>query len=333
MKHRKITKDEINKITQISPPRERAFFTIMRQSGLPPHRIKELKIGDVEGILDPNPPRPCKINALHESPNFIGEEGVKHLKEYLDKRSKEKLTTKSLLFTARNKPNREINTKRVSITFKEKAIKIGKPDELKLYSLIEFYKNNTEDYQKELKELNNDTTPKDDEFYRELYRKKAMRHLEIELQTPTDKLDRLEVQNKELTQRLTEIEDLLLPKEPEIEPPPEYSEAMDKLIEERERNEKWFKQHPEEEKQREEWRKEEQEKYVKYMIKHPEIRKQMDAEAEQIERLYTEHLTDTVGEMRNKLKELENIIIEHRKTRQKHTHDSLPPPRHSPKRK
>jgi chemotaxis protein histidine kinase CheA len=320
MKHRKITKDEINKITQISPPRERAFFTIMRQSGLPPHRIKELKIGDVEGILDPNPPRPCKINALHESPNFIGEEGVKHLKEYLDKRSKEKLTTKSLLFTARNKPNREINTKRVSITFKEKAIKIGKPDELKLYSLIEFYKNNTEDYQKELKELNNDTTPKDDEFYRELYRKKAMRHLEIELQTPTDKLDRLEVQNKELTQRLTEIEDLLLPKES-----PEDQKQMEKLIEEHEQFEKWSKEHPEE-KQR--WE-EKQKKHQKWLEEHPEeakrIEEQMDAEAEQIERLYTEHLTDTLGEMRNKLKELEDIIRKHRRNRVKVYSRRFPP--------
>ena len=92
---------------------------------------------------------------------------------------------------------------------------------------------------------------------------------------------------------------------------------MDKLIEERERNEKWFKQHPEEEKRREEWRKEEQEKYVKYMIKHPEIKKQMDAEAEQIERLYTEHLEDTVKEFRNKINEVADLIENHRKIQRK----------------
>jgi hypothetical protein len=330
MKHRKITKDEINKITQISPPRERAFFTIMRQSGLPPHRIKQLKIGDVEEILDPNPPNPCKINALYESPNFVGKEAVKYIRDYLDKRKKrEKPTTENLLFTAKNKPNKEINTRRVSIVFKEsarkKTIKIKNPDELKLYSLVEFYKNTTEDYQKELKELNNDPTPKDDEFYRELYRKKALENLEIEPQTLTDTLHRLETQNKEVTQRLTEIENRFIPKES-----PEEREQDEKIIQEDEEYEKWMK----DTKQREHWE-EEQKKQKKFFEDHPEEAKrfeeQMDAEAEQMEKYYTYNLEERVKELTSKLKEVENIIIEHRKTRQKPTRNVFPPSKHSPK--
>jgi hypothetical protein len=52
MKNRIITKDEINKITNECKPREKAFFTIMRQSGIEPCIIKELKIKNVEKILE-----------------------------------------------------------------------------------------------------------------------------------------------------------------------------------------------------------------------------------------------------------------------------------------
>jgi len=319
MKYREITKDEINRITEKSLPREKAFFTIMRQSGLPPHRIKQLKIGDVEEILDPNTPIPCKISVLHESPNFIGEEAIKYLKRYLGTRARrENLTGESLLFTIRNGPNREINTKSVSRAFKlaMKKARIGEPSELKLYSLKDFYRENAKNYQKE---LSNDSRPKDNEFYRELYEEEAMPFLEIELLTP---IHQLETQNKELTQRLTEIEDKLLPKIPETEPPPEYWEQMEKEIEEHERSEKWLKEHPEEQKRLEEQQQEREKENEEWLEEHPEevkqIEEQMDAQAEQDEKFYTEHLEDTVKELTNKLKELADIIEEHRKTQRKH---------------
>jgi hypothetical protein len=191
MKNRDITKDEINRITEECPPREKAFFTVMRQSGLPPHTIKQLKIKNLERILNPNTPIPCKINVPHEkSLTFIGEEAIKYLKQYLATRTN--LTPESLLFTIQNNPNKEINTKDVSRTFRlaaqelEKAKKItyevrrGKPSELRLYSLIKFYRKSAKYY---LTELDNSSTPKDDEFYRKLYEEKAMPYLEIE--TPT----------------------------------------------------------------------------------------------------------------------------------------------------
>jgi hypothetical protein len=209
LKDRLITTDEINKITkQCHSSREKAFFTIMRQSGLPPHTIKQLKIEHVERILEPNTPVPCKITIPHQqTPTFIGHEAVSHLKQYLENRSdRPNLTQESLLFTIHNKPNKKINTKDVSRAFKIAAqklqrhqkityeIKKGKPSELRLYNLIRFYKENAKKY---LTELNN-TNPKNDESYRNLYEKEAMPNLEIELPTP--------IQIHQLKDRLAKIE-------------------------------------------------------------------------------------------------------------------------------
>lgn len=312
MKHKKITRNEINKITMRSPPRERAFFTFIRQSGLEISEIQKLKIRDVERILDPNPPIPCRINTLTKSPTFIGYEAVKHLKNYLDKRARQekKLTAESLLFTAKTNPNKEINTKRVSIVFKEKAVKIGNPD-LELRSLIEFYKNSTEEYQKELKELGNDSTPNDDEFYRELYKEKAMPSLEIELPTPME-MHRLETQNKELAQRITEIADKFLPIESEISAE-ETGETRFEWFE------RWLREHPEEKKRLEKQQQEQQKSHCKYLELYPEAKKidpQIDAKIKQLQKFYTEHLDYTVWELRNKLKD---IIKEHKKTQRKHS--------------
>jgi hypothetical protein len=205
LKDRQITKDEINKITEKSPLREKAFFTIMRQSGLPPHTIKQLKITDVEKILQPNTPIPCKITLPHEkTPTFIGHEAVDSLKQYLQERTNP--AQESLLFTIRNNPNKQINTKDVSRTFRRAAqslkrankitceIRKGKPSELRLYSLKKFYEENAKRY---LSQLDNNT-PKNNEYYRKLYEKEAMPNLEIELPTP--------IQIHQLKERLAKIE-------------------------------------------------------------------------------------------------------------------------------
>jgi len=231
MKNRDIEKHEINKITeQCRQLREKAFFTIMRQSGLPPHTIKQLQIKHVEKILEPNTPTPCKIKKgkFRSIPDFIGEEAVKYLKQYLATRTN--LTPESLLFTIRNNPNKKINTKNVSRAFRQTAqklettkkityeVKKGKPSELRLYSLIKFYRKNAKYY---LTELDNNNTPKDDEFYRKLYEEKAMPFLEIEPPTPIEihqlkkqqqkEIEKLETKNKELTERLTKIEESMMP--------------------------------------------------------------------------------------------------------------------------
>jgi len=148
-----------------------------------------------------------------------------------------------------------------------------------------------------------------------------MPFLEIELPTPME-MHQLETQNKELTQRLTEIEDKLLLKELEIEPPPEYWEQMEKEIEEHERSEKWLKEHPEEQKRLEEQQQEREKENEEWLEEHPEevkqIEEQMDAQAEQAEKFYTEHLEDTVKELRNKINGVVDLIEKHRKTQRKH---------------
>jgi hypothetical protein len=186
MKNRNIQENEINRITQNCKPREQAFFTVMRQSGLKPHTLKQLKIENLEKILEPQPPTPCLIDVPNEkSPTFIGQEAIQYLKKYLQIRArKEKLTPESLLFTAKNNPDKQINTKDVSRTFRETArklgigqkVKKGEPSEICLFSLVTFYRRNAKNYLNEFKK----NPLKDHEFLRSLYQENAMPLLEIE---------------------------------------------------------------------------------------------------------------------------------------------------------
>jgi hypothetical protein len=170
-------KEDIIRITSLCAIREKAFFTIIRQSGLKPHIIKKLKIKDI----DLNSGIPCKINFSERDfkpPAFVGEETVNYLRKYLATRKN--FTPESLLFTIHNNPDKEINTKDVSRAFRiaaEKAAK-GKARRLRLFSLVKFYRKNANRY---LKEVENHPL-EDDEFYRTLYKKHALPFIEIETQ-------------------------------------------------------------------------------------------------------------------------------------------------------
>ena len=221
MKNRDLTKDEINKITELCKIREQAFFTIMRQSGLTPNTIKKLKIKNLEKILEPNTPIPCKINIPNEleknkikkPPTFIGEEAINYLKEYL-KTDRKNLTPESLLFSLHTNPNKEINTKDVSREFKQSVQKLkkdkkityedkkGKPSELRLYRLIKFYQKTAKPYLKEIKNNPN----KDNEFYRNLYKEKVIRPLEIQIPTTTELKKRIEKMEKIIDLQTFQIE-------------------------------------------------------------------------------------------------------------------------------
>jgi len=226
MKNRDITKDEINKITGNCKIREQAFFTIMRQSGLTPHTIKQLKIKNVEKILEPDTPIPCKIDVPQEKqrdkfrtpPTFIGYEATDYLKQYL-KTDRENLTPESLLFTIHGNPKREINTKDVSRAFKLTAQKLkkekiimyedkkeGKANTIRLFSLINYYKTNAKEYLTKVKNNPN----RESEFYRQLYKEIAITHLEIEPPSKTELI--------QLKDRLEKIEDTINPKFPELTP-------------------------------------------------------------------------------------------------------------------
>jgi len=170
----------INKITFEVQIREKAFFTIMRQTGLSQQCLKELRIKN----LEPTTQIPRKININRElkqgtgkePPCFIGEEANKYLERYLATRNN--LTPESFLFSAKNNPNKEIITKNMSRAFRTALEKIDESEKGKftLFDLVEFYRENTKHYQTEL-----DNNPnKNDEYYRKLYKQKAMPSLEIE---------------------------------------------------------------------------------------------------------------------------------------------------------
>jgi hypothetical protein len=204
----------------------------MRQSGLTPNTIKQLKIKDVEKILEPDTPRPRKINLPQEiqkdkfgkPPTFIEEEAINYLKQYLASRTNP--TGEDPLFITYSNPPQKINTHNASKTFRIQAerfektktitleeIKKGKLDKLKLYDLVKFYRDNTKDYIKEVKKNLN----KDDEFFRNLYEKIAKPNLEIEVPTKT-KINQIEKQLALTNVKIEKIENILMPKQRELTP-------------------------------------------------------------------------------------------------------------------
>jgi len=94
--NRDIMKEEVVEILNVANVRDRAFFCVLVQSGLRPATVANLRIGDVEGILEENTPIPCKITVRQENTkgkfqgyfSFIGKEAVSNLKDYLKTRNK-----------------------------------------------------------------------------------------------------------------------------------------------------------------------------------------------------------------------------------------------------
>jgi hypothetical protein len=306
MKGKIVTGKEIIKITRECPPREKAFFTIMRQSGLPPHIIKQLKVRDVERISEPNTSIPCRISVPHEKrPTYIGEEAVKYTKRYL--KTRKDLTPESPLFTIRNDQNKEINIKSESRTFTTIARKVDRSIKLTLYSLIGFYRMNAKEYLTELKRYD---TSKDDELYRQLYEEKAMPFLEIEPPSPIE-IHQLKKRQQELENELNTIENLF-PKEQEDE----YGKYLEEHPEEarqireqtRARWEQTAKEIDKKMKDDEKWREE-----------HPEEAKLRDEAIDKYEeQLYKEHLEEEVKIYREFYEIIGNIVRKSKDRAKKH---------------
>ncbi|XES77777.1 MAG: hypothetical protein ACBZ72_02590 [Candidatus Bathyarchaeia archaeon] len=229
--------EEINYITSKSPIREQAFYTIMRQSGLSPNMIKQLKISDIDLTTE----TPCKINLYTVA--FIGEEAKKYTIQYLNSRNNK--TPESLLFILHSS-DKEINTKDVSRSFRrlaeeyEKTKVINCTKKLKLFDLVKFYRRNAKIYLKALKE----NTGKSDVFYRKLYEEKAQPFLEIETLTMREiEIQQHKKEIKELNERLERIEQVIFPK----------TRRITNVAAEVKKIEKWIEKHPEEAKADEEW--------------------------------------------------------------------------------
>ena len=215
--NRDIEREEIAEILNISTPRDRAFFAVMAQSGLRPDTISKLKIKHLEpdwskGTI------PCKISIPQELAKgkyrgyftFIGEEALRHLRNYL--KTRPNLTRESLLFSQYGK-EKPLDRRNISHVFHNAIVKLrnkgimdftqkerGKPSDVRLYNLRKFFRKQTHQAGFEIVQfwmghivtagVEESYRPSDPEFHRKLYTEKAMPFLRIEKDTPleTDKI-------------------------------------------------------------------------------------------------------------------------------------------------
>jgi site-specific recombinase XerD len=229
--NRDITKEEIVQIMSISKIREKAFFAVMAQSGLRPHTMKQLKLKNLESFDS----LPCKIEVPQEITKgkfgshvtFIGSDAIKYLKQYLATRTD--LTPNSLLFCSHTDSTKMVNVKDVSRAFRMAARKLeesgalnfeireGKPSELRLYILRKFFRKYANQMGFEhvnymmghtTRGSDSSYTPKDSEWYRDLYKEKAMPFLRLETATPTETEKTIAELKKQLEGRDKELEEM-----------------------------------------------------------------------------------------------------------------------------
>jgi len=227
--NRDLTKDEIVQIMSLSKIREKAFFTIMAQSGLRPHTMKQLRLKNMESLDK----APCKVCVPEEIAKgkfgsyvtFIGPDALKYLKQYLATRTN--LTPDSLVFCSHTDPTQPVNAKDMSRAFRLAARKLersgaidyevrqGKPSELRLYNLRKFFRKQA--HQMGFENVNylmghtvrgSDANykPQDPEFYRGIYEEKAMPFLRLESATPTETEKTIVELKKQITKRDEEID-------------------------------------------------------------------------------------------------------------------------------
>lgn len=266
MDSRKITKEEIRRIIKHEKckPIEKAFFLFMVQSGLGPSAIRKLKVGNVEDLFEKDKLSPHKVllpeGILTEAPVFIGHETIDSLNEYFTAERTDRNIERPL-FSSHKNETKKMDIKEPSKAFRqiledlrkdrkiEYKIGRGEPSELRLYTLVDFYKFQAKNYITACKKNKN---LKDDEFYRRLYEEKALPYLQIDAQTEIQQLrqqyyetmkERIN-ETQELKERVGRIENILFP------PPPRPITDTDAEIK---RIEEWMKEHPEEVEQEEQW--------------------------------------------------------------------------------
>jgi integrase len=212
--NRDITREETEAIIKISHPREKAFFSIMAQSGLRVETLCNLKLENIEpdfskGVV------PCKISVPQEIAKgkyrayftFMGEESVRYLKAYLHTRPN--LSSDSYLFISKSREGDPASAVSISQIFREtiqhlrskgdldyKIRSNGKPSELRLYNLRKFFRKFANQAGFEYVQFwmghivrtgdEENYRPTDPEHHRTLYAEKAMPHLRLGSPTPTE---------------------------------------------------------------------------------------------------------------------------------------------------
>lgn len=335
--NRDIRKEEIEEIIKIAEPREKAFYVLMAQSGLRPNEICNLKIENLEKLLDENTPIPCliKINQdqtkgeYSEYFTFTGKESIYYLKEYL-KRRKQPLNPDEHLFTKEDNKT-AIDTDLMShmfrrtvtklkdqkiLDFKNKAGDKTNRNELRLYNLRKYFRNHAgeagtfinfwmghslgvDDHY-----FSKDISEENIEKHRKIYAEQAMPTLRLESKTPNQNentITKLEQENKELKNRLLKIENTLFPK-PQDQPDRVYlTDEEEENLEQIRAQGKWEEEHPEEVKKEEERQRKSYLEYVKYREQHPEIELQE-------EKQYRQYVEGELAVLQNKIKEIFDLI-------------------------
>jgi len=330
--NRDIEAKEIAQIIALSPLREKAFYTLMAQSGLRPCAIQQLQIKDIEDLNTDQKshkisvPKEKEKGKFGSHPTFIGEDARKYLKTYLTTRTN--LTPNNLLFCAHEKPNTPANIKNISRSFQTTAQKLqktgqinyeirkGKPSELRLYTLRKFFKRKCKDMGDEdtnylmghkIVGSNGNYRPQDPEYYRKRYETLALPFLRLEEPTPSDtnelmttlkeqhqkEIEKRDNENKELKERLTKIENIIAHK---IDSEQYEYDLPPEAIEQ---NEKLIKEEEKNIKIRAKWRKE-----------HPEEFKQQKEQQEKQNKEFDKYLEEHPEITEQMEKQTQQLYIE-----------------------
>lgn len=237
--NRDITKKEIEAIVKNSQPREKAYYSLMVQSGLRPQTISNLRISDIENLLDETKEPPYLITVRQEATkgkyrpyfSFAGQESINYIREYLKREREQPLKHEDYLFT-KDDGKTPTNSDLLSHTFRRTVEKLKKQNildfdkekgqrasrnELRLYNLRKYFRNNAKagesftrfwmghDLGLDSHYFSQTNTPK----HREEYKEKAMPNLRIETRTPDQNeqtITKLEEENQELKKRLERLE-------------------------------------------------------------------------------------------------------------------------------
>ncbi|MCW4018320.1 MAG: tyrosine-type recombinase/integrase [Candidatus Bathyarchaeota archaeon] len=135
--NRDIQNQEIAEILRNSDFRERAFFSLVAQTGLRPDTLTKLKIGDFEDILESYTPIPCLIKVGKQATKgkyddyftFAPKESVTYLKEYFKTR-KQTLTEDSYVFAMYTDENKPVRPGVFSHLFRRIVMKLQKQNVL-----------------------------------------------------------------------------------------------------------------------------------------------------------------------------------------------------------
>lgn len=340
--NRDITREEVKLVLDASRPREKAFFTVMAQSGLRPSTLCNLKYEHIrEDLLHHH--IPCKIEVPQEIAKgkyrsyftFIGEEAVHYLQSYLNTRrniadedylfskegTDEKTSPKSLSnFFARTV--QKLKNKGLMVV-KQKQKK--KPRDIRLYNLRKFFRKYAHQAGFELVQFwmghivnagqDEHYRPTDVEFHRKLYADKAMPFLRLESPTPSDTNKIITTLKEQHQKEMETIENKYKNENEDLKNRltkienmifPKENEYEGPLLEEEDLKQmaKAF------------------EKHQKWLKKHPEELKKQEKWYEKMaqeeyphqEEIYKEYLETELDKLRNQIKELQNIIKQNKET-------------------